>query len=396
LVSSTTDRSELVRRPRVLLLITLAEVGGAQAYVASLLPALAGRFEVVVAAHGPGPLRAAAAAAGVRFVGLEHVRRPINPWRDVAGFVELVRLLRRERPDILHASSSKAGALGRLAAFAARVPIRIFTVHGWAFAACSGPASSLYRWADRLVRPVTTVTICVSENERAAGIRAGACSAERTVVIRNAVSLGGRPRARHGTTRPLLIAVGRLKAPKDFLTLVRAFALLPPHSFEALIVGDGPDRGTLEREVRRLGLENRVRLVGERHDVPDLLAAADVFVLSSVSEGLPVSVLEAMAAELPVVASRVGGLPELVLDGLTGLLVEPRNAAKLADALGLLVADPRLRRRLGAAGLKYAESHFDPQSFARAHVDVYADELARRSLPVPRAADRPPALALER
>jgi glycosyltransferase involved in cell wall biosynthesis len=385
-----------LRRPRVLLLITLAEVGGAQAYVASLLPALAGRFDVVVAAHGPGPLRAAAADAGVRFVALEHVRRPINPWRDVAGFVELVQLLRRERPDILHASSSKAGVLGRLAALVAGVPIRIFTVHGWAFTAHTGTASTLYRWADRLARPLTTVTICVSENERAAGIRAGTCSAERTVVIRNAVSLDGRPPARRGNGRPRLVAVGRLKAPKDFVTLVRALALLPPGSFEALIVGEGPDRSALESELRRLGLEDRVRLAGERHDVPGLLAAADVFVLSSVSEGLPVSVLEAMAAELPVVASRVGGLPELVVDGETGLLVTPRDADALAAALDRLVADRALRRQLGAAGRAYAESRFDPESFARAHVDLYAAELARRKLPAPRATDRRPTVALER
>jgi glycosyltransferase involved in cell wall biosynthesis len=385
-----------VRRPRVLLLITLAEVGGAQAYVASLLPVLSGRFDVVVAAHGHGPLRAAAADAGVRFVGLEHVRRPIDLRRDAAGFLELVRLLRRERPDILHASSSKAGVLGRLAALVAGVPIRIFTVHGWAFAAHSGPASALYRWADRLARPLTTVTICVSENERAAGIRAGTCSAERTVVIRNAVSLNGHARAVHGNGRPRLIAVGRLKAPKDFVTLVRALALLPRDSFEALIVGDGPDRGTLETEVRQLGLEGRVRLAGERHDVPDLLAAADVFVLSSVSEGLPVSVLEAMAAELPVVASRVGGLSELVVDGETGLLVPPRDADALAAALGRLVADPGLRREFGAAGRAYAESRFDQESFARAHVDLYARELARRRLPAPRASDRRPTVALER
>jgi glycosyltransferase involved in cell wall biosynthesis len=379
----------------VLLLITLAEVGGAQTYVASLLPALAGRFNVVVAAHGPGPLRAAAAEAGVRFVGLEHVRRSINPWRDVAGFVELVGLLRRERPDILHANSSKAGILGRLAALAAGVPIRIFTVHGWAFAAHSGLASSAYRWADRLARLLTTVTICVSENERAEGLRAGTCSAERTVVIRNAVRLDRPPRARDDRARPLLVAVGRLKAPKDFVTLVRALGLLRPGSFDALIVGEGPDRPMLEDEVRRLGLEDRVRFAGERHDVPDLLAAADAFVLSSFSEGLPVSVLEAMAAKLPVVASRVGGMPEVVLDGVTGLLVEPGDPEKLAAALDRIVADRDLRRSLGIAGRSFAESHFDPDSFSHAHVDLYAEELARRSLPVP-GADRPPTLALSR
>jgi glycosyltransferase involved in cell wall biosynthesis len=373
-----------MRRPRVLLLITLAEVGGAQTYVSSLLPALADRFDVVVAAHGPGPLRRAAEEAGVRFIALEHLRRPISPWRDLAGFVELVRLLQRERPDILHANSSKAGILGRLAASAAGVPIRIFTVHGWAFAAHSGLASLLYRWADRLVGPLTTVTVCVSENDQSAGIRARTCSAEQTVVIRNAVPLDAIPRARHEGPRPLLVSVGRLKAPKDSLTLVRALAALPAGSFEALIVGDGPDRPALEDELRVLGLDDRVRLVGERHDVQALLADGDVFVLSSTSEGLPVSVLEAMAAELPVVASRVGGVPELVVDGKTGLLVPPGDPHELAAALRRLVNDRDLRRRLGAAGRVRAGTQFNLNWFRRAHLELYAAELARHSLPAPR------------
>jgi glycosyltransferase involved in cell wall biosynthesis len=371
------------RRPRVLLLITLAEVGGAQTYVASLLPALVDRFDVSIAAHGPGPLRDAAAEAGVRFIALEHVRRPIRPWRDMAGFVELVRLLRRERPDILHASSSKAGLLGRLAAVVARVPIRIFTVHGWAFAAHSGSASALYRHADRLAGRLTTMTVCVSENERMAGIRAGTCSTKKTVVIPNAVSLESTPRARHERAVPLIVSVGRLKAPKDFLTLVRALAELPEDSYEALIVGDGPERPSLERELRRLGLEERVRLAGERHDVPALLATADVFVLSSRSEGMPVSVLEAMAAELPVVASRVGGVPELVVDGETGFLVRPADPRALATALAWLVDHRELRARLGAAGRVRAETRFNLNSFRRAHLELYGAELERRSLPAP-------------
>jgi glycosyltransferase involved in cell wall biosynthesis len=371
------------RRPKVLLLITLAEVGGAQTYVASLLPVLADRFDVAVAAHGPGPLRDAAAEAGVRFIPLEHVRRSIRPWRDLAGFVELVRLLRREKPDIVHANSSKAGLLGRLAAAAAGVPIRIFTVHGWAFAARSGLTSRVYRWADRLVQPFTTVTVCVSESERTAGLRAGTCSAERTVVIRNAVSLEGTPRSRHERERPLVVSVGRLKAPKDFVTLARALAALPADSFEALIVGDGPDRPALETELRRLRLEDRVRLAGERHDVADMLAAADVFVLSSRSEGLPVSVLEAMAAELPVVASRVGGVSELVVDGETGFLVAPGKPRDLAAALESLVADRDLRRHLGAVGRVRAETRFNLNLFRRAHLELYAAELARHRLRVP-------------
>jgi glycosyltransferase involved in cell wall biosynthesis len=363
-------------RPRVLLVITLAEVGGAQSYVASLLPALAERYDVVLAAHGEGPLREAAAEAGARFVPLRHVRRPISPWRDLAGLVELSRLLRSERPQVMHASSSKAGVLGRLAAAASRVPIRFFTVHGWAFSAYSGLPSLLYRLADRLMKPLTTVTICVSQNELAAGLEAGTCSAERSVVIRNAVDVAAAARSQHDRDTPRLIAVGRLKAPKDFLTLMRAFAELPEGSFEALIVGDGPDRATVEAEIHSLGLDGRVRLAGERDDVPALLAASDVFVLSSRSEGLPLSVLEAMAAELPVVASDVGGLRELVVDGETGILVPPGDAEALAAALGRLVEDRDLRRRLGAAGRAHAETFFDLTAFRRAHVELYERELA--------------------
>jgi glycosyltransferase involved in cell wall biosynthesis len=375
--------ASLPRRPRILLLITLAEVGGAQTYVASLLPALVERFDVVVAAHGAGPLRDATAAAGARFEPLAHVRRRVGA-RDVAGLVELVRLLRRHRPDIVHASSSKAGVLGRLAGALAGVPIRIFTVHGWAFAAYSGAAGRLYRVADRFVRPLTTVTVCVSERERNLGLAARTCDPVRTVVIANAVDVAGAPRVRAGNReRPLIVAVGRLQAPKDFLTLVRALGRLEPGSFEAVIVGDGPDRGRLEEEIGRLAVAERVTLAGERRDVPELLAAADVFALASSSEGMPVSVLEAMAAGLPVVASRVGGVPEQVEDGETGVLVDPGEPEDLADALSRLLGDVELRRRLGAAGRARAEQAFDLEPFRRAHLELYSRELARRRLPVP-------------
>ncbi|HET8651175.1 MAG TPA: glycosyltransferase family 4 protein [Gaiellaceae bacterium] len=372
-----------LRRPRLLLLVTLAETGGAQSYVASLLPAVVQDFDVAVAAYGPGPLRDAAAEAGVRFLPLRSLRRPVRPWRDLAALVELTRLLRAERPDILHASSSKAGVLGRVAAALARVPVRIFTAHGWAFTAHTGLASALYRWADRLVRPLTTVTVCVAEQQRAAGVSARTCDPERTVVIPNGVDVAGMPQARGAGGRPVVVAVGRLSPPKDFLTLVRALVELPRSSYEALIVGDGPDRLRVEDEIRALGLADHVRLVGDRRDVPSLLAAADLFVLSSASEGMPMSVLEAMAAGLPVVASRVGGVPELVVDGETGLLVDPGRPDDLAAALLRLVRDARLRRRLGDAGRARVEQSFDVDAFRRAHVELYFRELARRRLPAP-------------
>jgi glycosyltransferase involved in cell wall biosynthesis len=364
--------------------VTLAELGGAQTYVASLLPALAGRFDVTLAAHGPGPLRDAARAAGIRFLPLRHVRRPINPWRDLLGLLELLVLLRRERPHILHASSSKAGVLGRVAAWLAGVPIRIFTVHGWAFSAHEGRRSSVYLWADRLARPLTTVTVCVAERERVAGIAAGTCSERATVVIHNGVEAGAAPTAQRANPGPpRIVSVGRLQAPKDALTLVRALGRLPEGSFEAVLVGAGADRPLVEAEVRRLGLERAVELAGARHDVPEILAGADLFALSSASEGLPMTILEAMAAGLPVVASRVGGVPEAVVDGETGLLVPPGDPASLAAAIERLLEDASLRRSLGQAGHARVRERFDLASFQRAHVDLYRRELASRGLPSP-------------
>ncbi|HEV2712794.1 MAG TPA: glycosyltransferase family 4 protein [Gaiellaceae bacterium] len=370
-------------RPRLLIVITLAETGGAQQYVAQLLPALPERFDVVVAAHGTGPLREAAKNAGVRFVPLRHVRRSVNPIRDALGLVELIRLCRRERPHIVHANSSKAGTLARLAAAAARVPIRIFTVHGWAFRAHAGLASRLYLWADRLVSPLTTLTICVSASERSAGIAARTCRAGRTVVIPNVVDVNAAQVARLDGAPSRVISVGRLKAPKDFVTLTRALARVSSPYFEAQFVGDGPDRATVEAEADTLGLDGRLRLLGDRADVPALLARSDVFVLSSTSEGMPVSVAEAMAAGLPVVATAVGGVAELVVDGETGFLVPPRDAGALAAAITRLLADPVLRRRMGSSARSRAEAIFDLDRFRAAHLDVYRTALARIGLRLP-------------
>jgi glycosyltransferase involved in cell wall biosynthesis len=149
------------------------------------------------------------------------------------------------------------------------------------------------------------------------------------------------------------------------------------------MVGEGPDRPRLAAEIRRLGLERSVVLAGDRSDVADMLAQADVFVLSSTSEGLPLSILEAMAAALPVVASAVGGVPEAVEDGETGLLVPPRDPVRLAAALERLLVDPELRRRLGSNGRDRVREQFGLEAFRQAHVAVYRRELVSRGLVTP-------------
>jgi glycosyltransferase involved in cell wall biosynthesis len=256
------------------------------------------------------------------------------------------------------------------------VPVRVFTVHAWAFGQYRGAAARLYVWAERLVRPLTTVIVCPSEQTRIAGLAAHTCAAASTVVIPNAVDVEGAPVAAHQARVPRIVSVGRLHEPKDFLTLARGLARLQPGSFRATIVGDGPDRAAVEDELRRASLDGAVTITGERRDVPELLAGADVFVLSSRSECMPMSVLEAMAAGLPVVASAVGGVPEVVVEGETGLLVPPQSPEALAEALARLIADARLREHMGVAGRLRARARFDLPRFHRAHMELYRRELA--------------------
>ncbi|TML40610.1 MAG: DUF1361 domain-containing protein [Actinobacteria bacterium] len=317
------------RRPRLLLLVTLAETGGAQTYVALLIPAVAEQFEVTVAAHGQGPVRDAAEAAGVRFVPVKHLRRGINPFRDALALVELVRLCRRERPEILHANSSKAGVLGRIAGVLAGVPIRIFTAHGWAFAAYPGLAGWLYLWADRIVQPLTTQVICVAEHERELGIGARSCVPERSVVVHNAVDVGSFAAIPHVHELPQIISVGRFAYPKDYPTLVDALARIDA-DYRVTLVGEGPDRPTVTTDARRR-LAGRAELVGARRDV---------------------------------------------------CLVPPADAKALAQALETLLREPRLRRRFGAAARRRAEQRFDLPRFREAHLRLYRRELELRSRPV--------------
>ena len=370
----------MTERPRILVVITQATVGGAQTFLAHLLPAVARQYEVVVASHGSGPLRTVAEAVA-EYVPLRHLSRDVNPLHDARALAELFALCRRVRPHVVHANSSKAGVLGMLAAAGARVPVRVFTANGWPFLWWGGARGRAYLLADRLIGRLATTVVCVSQAERRAALSAAICPPERIVVIRNAVDVAHAARAHVGDSPPTILSVGRLAAPKDFTTLVRALGRLEPGSFQAWIAGDGPGHAALQGEIDALGLRGTVRLLGGRDDVPDLLARADVFVLSSFSEGLPLSIIEAMAAGVPVVGTSVGGIPEL-LEGC-GFVVAPGDPRALADAVAPLVADPALRRRHGELARRRAEAEFDLPQLHHAYLGLYARELARAGVGAP-------------
>ena len=184
-----------------------------------------------------------------------------------------------------------------------------------------------------------------------------------------------RARLTGDPNRPLVFTAARLSSQKALDVLLSAAALVPEAVF--VIAGDGPDRAALEARAEALGLAQRVRFLGARGDIPDLLAVCDVFVLPSLFEGLPISVLEAMAAAKPVVATRIGGTDEAVVDGQTGILVPPGDARSLAAALQTILAVPARARRFGAAGRERLQARFTAQTMINGVSAVYEELLDR-------------------
>jgi glycosyltransferase involved in cell wall biosynthesis len=366
------------RRLKLLLLVTQSDRGGAPRVVYELATHLSRAYEISVACAPGGALIPMLARAGVRVIAVPDLCRLPHPWRDLRALWHLLRVMKEERFDIVHAHSTKAGLLGRLAARVAGVPVIVFTAHGWAFA--DGRPwwqRVVLALGERIGGRLATRIVCVSQHDRELAVRWRVASPARLVVIRNGLTLERRTAGSAGTLPrtpavrpgPVICFVGRLAAPKDPLTLLEAFREISRGTL--MIVGDGPLRGAVDDFVGRHALGRRVILTGARSDVPALLASADIFVLSSRWEGLPLAIIEAMMAGLPVVATRVGGVPELVVDGTTGLLVPPSNAAALAAALRRLLGDGELARRMGAAGRRKALQEFSLDRMLRETSDLY-------------------------
>lgn len=291
-----------------------------------------------------------------------------GPW-DWRVFTALLALCRRERVAIWHGHDYKTNALGLL--LRRFWPLRLVTtVHGWVHHTARTP---LYYAIDRFCLRHYERVFCVSTDLWAA-CRAAGVPARRCVLLENGIDTTEYSRRRPTTAAKAALglppgslvigAVGRLAPEKGFDILIRAVAALRHRHQDVwlMIVGDGGERPHLEQLAAEVGLSDRVTFAGWQTDVRSHFEAMDVFVLSSYREGLPNVVLEAMALEVPVVATRVNGVPRVVQDGKNGLLVDPGDPVGLAAALAALLTDPDRRAAYRAAGRRTVESHF---SFAR-------------------------------
>jgi glycosyltransferase involved in cell wall biosynthesis len=354
--------------------IARLNMGGPALHVAYLSDGLRDRgYDTTLVAGslalGEESMAVVAERLGVPIVTIPELHREISPLLDLRAAYRLADLIREVRPQILHTHTAKAGTIGRLAARllgGAGPPIVVHTFHGHVLRGYFDPVrSTAFRLLERWLARRTTALIAVSPEVRDDLVSLGVAPREKFTVVRLGIELDERvgtdsdgPRAE--TRRALGIPadrfvvgwIGRMTGVKrtdDVLLAVRA---LRERGVDTVLcmVGDGPDRDAVERRAHQLGIVRDSLFLGYQEEVASYYAAFDALILPSANEGTPVSAIEALAGGRPVVATRVGGVPDVVRDGVDGFLVEPGDVDAMAERLSALAADPPLRHRMGEAG----------------------------------------------
>jgi glycosyltransferase involved in cell wall biosynthesis len=359
-------------------MVTRADpIGGAQIHVRDLAGAVrAEGHSPTVITSGSGPFIEDLRARGIPVIILRHLSAPIRPWRDLLALREVSAVLTELRPDLVAAHSAKAGVLGRLAGRSLHLPV-VVTVHGWACAPGT-PAlqAAVSRRIERFIGPLASKIITVSDFDRKLGLDAGLVAEDRVVTVHNGMpDVPVALRAEPGRIPVRLLMIARFEPQKDHPTLLNALGGLKDYPWELDLIGDGPVRGQMESLAVTLGIRDRVRFLGQRMDVDQILAQVQVSLLVSNWEGFPLSILEAMRAGLPVVASSVGGIGESVRDEETGYLVPRGNVELLRDRIRRLLTAPALRARLGGSGRTRYEQHFTLAHAVTKTLAVYRDVL---------------------
>ncbi len=380
---------------RVLHVITMLELGGAQRNTLDTVRLLPREEFTLGLAYGPGGELDAEVQEldQVAVYSVPSLVREVRPLQDLAALFALRRVMRVFRPHIVHTHSSKAGVLGRLAAFLEKVPVIIHSIHGFGFGAHQpAPVRGVFLAAERLVAPLTGFFITVSRKNLEQGVQLGLFPPEKACVIRSGIDLGAFFGTRSGEeakrrlgippTAPVVLQISCFKPQKAPARFVMLAGLLAPRFPQAhfFLVGEGQLREKLEALRAQLGLNRQLHFLGWRRDVPELLAASDVVTLTSRFEGLPRVLVEARACGKPVVAMAVDGVVEVVEDGVNGFLVPEGEVASMAEKVAWLLQNPEQAKALGRAGQKGLEE-FSVQPMVELQAQLYRrlwDQGARR------------------
>jgi len=356
------------------------------AFESTLVTGVEGKYE--------GNMLDLAAAKGVEPIIIPQLRRNIDPIGGLIALFKLCRLMRREKPHIVHTHTATAGLLGRLAARLAGVPVILHTFHGHVLRGYFGPLrSKALVWMERFLARLSDCIVTVSEGQRRELAGYGIAPLEKITVVPLGFELEallaceshrGELRRELGLAyeNKLIGIVARLVPIKNHRLFLRAAKVVAEAMPQAgfLVVGDGELREELEAYARDLGLDGRVLFTGWRRDLPRLYADLDVVALTSINEGTPVSLIEAMAAGVPVVATGVGGVPDVVVDGETGHLVEAGDVKGMAEAIIELLRDPEKAREMGQEGREAVYPRFAVQTLMANVEGLYAELLRQKRL----------------
>jgi glycosyltransferase involved in cell wall biosynthesis len=384
---------------RVIHLITRLIVGGAQQNTMETCAYLnKNRFAAQIIAGpqtGPeGEILSEVRRKNIPLAIIPELVREVHPINDFIALQKIVALFKREQPHIVHTHSSKAGILGRWAARIAKVPVIIHTVHGWGHHSYQKPLiRRLFITIERNMEKSTDRLIAVSNATVEKGLNDRIGTRDKYTVIHSCInlddftaslrdpqqlkkSLGINPQS------PVIGTVSRLSQQKNPLDFIRMAALIKQEVPESkfLFVGDGALRSTTETLIRELNLTDDVFLAGLRHDIADLLRCMDIFTLTSLWEGLPRVIPQAMAAGLPVVANEVEGTAEVIQDGINGSLIPPHDVSCMAHKVVQLLKDAHLRKSMGARGRETALSEFSLHDMIQKIETLYCDVLARKGI----------------
>ena len=403
LFASLSKDKQAPRARKVIHVITRLDYGGsAQNTMLTALGHDRAQFEPLVVAGYPGCWDAQGGQAAteencrqlekaaIRWMLLPSLTREVHPIKDAQALWQLIRLFRQEQPALVHTHTSKAGVLGRVAAWLARVPVIVHTPHGHVFYGHFGPFRSwLFLQIERVLSVLTDRLIALTEAERQDHLDRAVGEADRFVVVPSGIDRERFGRARvQGKQQPdwfgcppealIVGSVGWLTDVKGHEYLIEAVAKLKPDfpSLHLVIIGSGDRHDALLQQSELAGLRDAVHLLGHRDDIEACLAGMDLFVLPSLNEGMGRALIEAMAAGLPVIASRVGGIPAVISHERTGLLVLPGDAGALAEALRRLLDRPEWATQLGLAASCSVDSRYGSVSMVHAIESIFAEALS--------------------
>jgi glycosyltransferase involved in cell wall biosynthesis len=381
-----------MQKSNLLYVITKLELGGAQKQLLSLIERIDKKeYNIfLITAYRGLLIEDALSIEGLQLKRSIFLERSINPLKDLLALIEIYRFIKKNKIDIIHTHSSKAGILGRWAAKLAKVPAIIHTIHGWPFHRWQNSLiRQFYILLERLTATIAHVLIAVSEHDVEKGIKFKIGRREKYILIRYGINkeefldYNSRRNKREelaiGSAQAVVGMVACLKpqkSPQDYIKVASLVTKVFPQT-KFLLVGDGVLRHKIEKLIKKFNLNEHVTLTGWRKDIPQILSAIDIFVLTSFWEGLSIAALEALASAKPVVATDTGGIQEIVKDNRNGFLVPPKNTKMLSDRLITLLRDRQLMYRMAEEAKNSIGEEFTYKHMADKTQDLYAHLIKR-------------------